>query len=82
MDNKNYAARKKAASILLIVVLVILLVAFLFPFLLVLLNVFKTKADITASPLAFIGKHGFTLANFPKAMEKMDYALTRLLSRM
>ena len=36
-------------------------------------NVFKTKADITSDPLALIGSHGFTLKNFPEAMKKMDF---------
>lgn len=54
-------------------VLIVLLFAFLAPFLLVVINVFKTKADITSKPLALIGRHGFTLQNFPEAMEKMDF---------
>ena len=37
------------------------------------INVFKTKADITSNPLAIIGAHGFTLKNFPEAMEKMKF---------
>ncbi len=71
--NEDYAAKKKVAGILLIILLVVLLILFLFPFALVIINVFKTKADITSSPLTLIGKHGFTLANFPKAMAKMDF---------
>ena len=38
-------------------------------------NVFKTKADITSNPLALVGKHGFTLKNFPEAMKKMNFWL-------
>ena len=71
--NAKYAARKRVAGILLVILLAILLVIFLFPFVLVLINVFKSKADITSSPLTLIGRHGFTLANFPKAMAKMDF---------
>ena len=37
-------------------------------FILVVINVFKTKADITTNPLAIVGKHGFTMKNFPEAM--------------
>ena len=39
----------------------------------VIINVFKTKADITTNPLALIGEHGFTLENFPEAMRKMNF---------
>lgn len=53
--------------------LLLLFVAFIFPFVLVVINVFKSKADITINPLALIGKHGFTLKNFPDAMKKMDF---------
>ncbi|MCD8103649.1 MAG: carbohydrate ABC transporter permease [Lachnospiraceae bacterium] len=55
------------------IVLLILFLAFIFPFLLVLINVFKTKADITIAPLSLIGSHGFTLENFPNAMQKMNF---------
>lgn len=55
------------------VVLILLFLVFVAPFILVLINVFKTKADITSDPMALIGKHGFTLENFPKAMDKMDF---------
>ena len=47
---------------------------FIFPFVLVILNVFKTKADITSDPLALIGAHGFMLKNFPEAMKKMNFS--------
>ena len=43
------------------------------PFILVIINVFKVKADITSNPLALIGSHGFTLDNFPAAMKKMNF---------
>jgi raffinose/stachyose/melibiose transport system permease protein len=46
------------------------------PFLLVVINVFKTKGDINSAPLTLVGrKSGFTLDNFPKAMKKMDFWL-------
>ena len=55
------------------VVLLLLFLAFIFPFFLVIINVFKTKGDITSDPLALIGAHGFTLKNFPEAMKKMNF---------
>ncbi|MBQ0058481.1 MAG: carbohydrate ABC transporter permease [Lachnospiraceae bacterium] len=74
MDKNAQAARnKKIRHALMLVLLIILFICFVFPFILVIINVFKTKADITSAPLALIGKHGFTLKNFPTAMEKMKF---------
>lgn len=64
---------KQNSHVVMIIVLAVLLFLFIFPFLMVVLNVFKTKADITANPLGLIGRHGFTLANFPKAIKKMNF---------
>ncbi|MCD7745318.1 MAG: carbohydrate ABC transporter permease [Lachnospiraceae bacterium] len=71
--NAKAARKKKVTNVILWIVLLLLFIAFIFPFLLVLINVFKTKADITMSPLALIGSHGFTLENFPNAMKKMNF---------
>ncbi len=73
MDNAKAARNKKIKHAIMIIVLALLFVAFIFPFIMVIINVFKVKADITAAPLALIGKHGFTLENFPKAIEKMNF---------
>ena len=67
------STRTKVLHALMIVVLTILLLLFIAPFILVVINVFKTKADINTAPLALIGKHGFTLENFPRAMDKMNF---------
>lgn len=69
------AGQSKIAQIVKIIVLVILLAMFLFPFFMVIVNVFKTKGDITSNPLAIIGAHGFTFANFPQAMKKMNFSV-------
>lgn len=74
MDKNAQAARnKKIRHALMLVLLIVLFLLFIFPFILVIINVFKVKADITSNPLALIGAHGFTLENFPEAMEKMDF---------
>ena len=74
MDQNAQAARnKKIRHALMLVLLVILFLLFIFPFILVIINVFKVKADITVDPLALVGAHGFTLENFPEAMEKMEF---------
>lgn len=67
---------KKIGRAVLFVVMVILLLAFIAPFILVLFNAFKSNADITASPLSIVGKHGFTLKNFigsSGAMARMNF---------
>ena len=74
MDANERAARnKKINHAIKIIILVALFICFIFPFILVVINVFKTKADITSNPLALIGSHGFTMKNFPEAMQKMDF---------
>ena len=74
MNQNELAAKlKKRRQVLTIIVLIIVFILFVIPFLLVLINVFKTKGDITSNPLALIGEHGFTLQNFPEAMAKMDF---------
>ncbi|MDO5337721.1 MAG: carbohydrate ABC transporter permease [Eubacteriales bacterium] len=72
-DNKKAAQRKVVSHAIMWIVLLVMFVAFIFPFILVIINVFKTKADITSNPLALIGAHGFTIDNFPNAMEKMNF---------
>lgn len=73
-ENEKAARQKKVTHVIMWIVLLVLFFCFIFPFLLVLINVFKDKADITANPLSLIGvKKGFTLANFPEAMKKMKF---------
>lgn len=71
--NEKAARRRKIAHAIEIIILIVLFICFIFPFILVLINVFKTKADITSNPLALIGEHGFTVKNFPEAMRKMNF---------
>ena len=72
-ENERAARQKKISHDIMWVVLLVLFVCFIFPFIMVVINVFKTKADIVKNPLALIGAHGFTLANFPEAMKKMKF---------
>ena len=71
--NDKAARQKRTRQIITIIVLIVVFLLFVIPFLLVLINVFKIKGDITSNPLALIGEHGFTLQNFPDAMAKMDF---------
>ena len=72
-QNEKAAAAKKRNHAIMIAILILLFIFFISPFILVLINVFKDKADIVTNPLALVGAHGFTLKNFPEAMAKMDF---------
>lgn len=71
--NAKAAQKKKVSHVIMWVVLIVVFLAFIFPFFLVIINVFKTKGDITSNPLSLIGNHGFTLDNFPAAIKKMNF---------
>ncbi len=73
MEGNSKAGTTKLSRGMMMAALIVLFVAFIFPFLMVIINVFKTKADINSAPLSLIGKHGFILSNFPNAMEKMNF---------
>ncbi len=72
-ENTKAAQNKKVRHVIKMIILILLFACFIFPFVLVVINVFKVKADITSNPLALIGSHGFTLKNFPEAMKKMNF---------
>ena len=72
-ENERAARQKKISHAIMWVVLLVLFFCFIFPFIMVVINVFKTKADIVKNPLSLVGAHGFTLANFPEAMKKMKF---------
>ncbi len=73
-ENERAARRKKIAHALMWVLLLVLFICFIFPFLMVIINVFKDKSDITRDPLSIIGAaKGFILTNFPEAMKKMNF---------
>ena len=80
LDNEKAARHKRICRVIMWVILLALFLCFIFPFVLVIINVFKTKADITSDPLALIGAHGFTLKNFPEAMKKMNFSRVLLNS--
>ena len=73
-ENERAARRKKIAHALMWALLLVLFICFIFPFLMVIINVFKDKSDITRDPLSLIGAtKGFILTNFPEAMKKMNF---------
>ena len=72
-QNEKAAKAKKRNHAIMIIILILLFILFIMPFILVIINVFKTKADIVSDPLALVGAHGFTMQNFPEAMAKMNF---------
>lgn len=73
LENERAALQKRVSHAIMLTILVIMFIAFIFPFIMVIINVFKTKGDINSDPLALIGKHGFTFKNFPEALKKMNF---------
>ena len=73
-ENEIAARNKKIGHAITWIILLVLFICFIFPFLMVIVNVFKDKSDITRDPLSLIGAtKGFTLQNFPEAMNKMNF---------
>ena len=58
-ENKKAAQKKKISHAIIMVVLILLFLMFIFPFILVIINAFKTKGDIMSDPMALVGSHGF-----------------------
>jgi raffinose/stachyose/melibiose transport system permease protein len=73
-DSEKALRRKRIIHAIMFIILIVVFFCFIFPFILVVINVFKEKSDIIREPLSLIGaKKGFTLANFPEAMVKMNF---------
>ncbi|MFT8639404.1 carbohydrate ABC transporter permease [Bifidobacterium sp.] len=72
-NTKEKELGRRVSHAIFMSLLVVLLFIFIAPFILVIINVFKSMADITTNPLSLIGQHGIILSNFPDAMEKMDF---------
>lgn len=72
-DSDNALRSRRISNAVMIALLILVFLMFISPFVLVIINVFKTKGDINSDPLAIIGKHGFTFQNFPEAMRKMNF---------
>ena len=72
-DSERDLRKKRITHAIMLVILIIVFFCFIFPFIMVVINVFKQKSDIMRDPLSLIGKKGFTLENFPNAMEKMGF---------
>ena len=65
--------KKKVVGIVGVIVIAALFVLYRVPFFVVILNSFKQKRDIITNPLSFIAEKGYTLENYVRAFEKMDF---------
>lgn len=65
--------KKKVVGIVGFIVIAALFVLYMVPFFVVILNSFKQKRDIITNPLSFIAEKGYTLENYVKAFEKMNF---------
>lgn len=66
-------AKKKTLNILGFLVVLIMFLMYMVPFLLVFLNSFKQKRDIIQNPFTLVAEKGYTLENYVKAFDKMDF---------
>lgn len=55
------------------VVVLVMFCLYMVPFILVLLNSFKQKRDIIKNPFSFVTEKGYTVLNYVKAFEKMNF---------
>lgn len=66
-------AKKQTLSIVGFLVVLAMFLLYMVPFLLVLLNSFKQKRDIITNPFSIAAEKGYTLENYAKAFDKMDF---------
>lgn len=65
--------KKVILDIVIFLIVTLLFIAFMFPFLMVILNSFKTKVDILRSPLSLSPSKGFSVENYIEAFGTMNY---------
>ena len=72
-QKKIGGTKKKVTDALAMLLMIIVFCAFMFPFVMVIINSLKQKRDIIKNPFSFITEKGYTLANYTKAFEKMEF---------
>lgn len=72
MDNK-VGVKNRIVALITFIVLGVIFLVFMFPFILVLINAFKTKRDIIVNPLSVFPENGFVIDNFIDAFSKMNF---------
>lgn len=65
--------RRKAADVIGFLLVVAMFLLYMVPFVLVFLNSFKAKRDIIKNPFSLIAEKGYSLENYIKAFQKMDF---------
>ena len=74
MGSRNIGgAKKKGFAIFRTIVAYVLLLAYMIPFLLVLVNSLKSKVNIGKHPLKLIDNQGFQWENYLNALKEMDF---------
>ena len=68
--------KKKVSLVLKMIVLLACFIIYMFPFVMVVINSFKTKRDIIKEPLALIGTNGASVTNYLQAFTKMNFPRT------
>ena len=65
--------RQKTFNLIKSIVLFLFFILYMMPFILIVINSFKTKTGILKNPLSIIDPKGLTLDNFIKAFDKMEF---------
>lgn len=65
--------KRRTLNILGFLVVLLMFLVYMVPFLLVFLNSFKQKRDIIQNPFTLVAEKGYTLENYAKAFDKMDF---------
>lgn len=71
--SKVGGTKRKIKDVIGFLVVIFLFLLYMIPFFMVLLNSFKQKRDIIKNPFSFVTERGFTIANYVKAFEKMQF---------
>ncbi|HOO29108.1 MAG TPA: carbohydrate ABC transporter permease, partial [Lachnospiraceae bacterium] len=71
--NKESQIKRTIGGVVKMIVLLIFFVIYMFPFIMVVINSFKSKRDIIKEPIALIGSQGASFKNYVAAFEKMNF---------
>jgi len=71
--NSNGKMGKKLYMIVKMSLISFIFLLYMFPFIMIIINAFKSKRDIVKEPLALIGEKGVSFDNFMNAFRKMNF---------
>ena len=69
----NRKKGKKLKMVLKMSLVSLIFLLYMFPFIMIIINAFKSKRDIVKEPLALIGENGVSFDNFINAFIKMNF---------